>query len=173
MSRYPIPLARSVSPMPNSIRTILHPAVPTLFLIFLVMASCGGDIPGPDKKNEVSRLSGTWTLKSRMTDGGGEAPAAERCMRLELHRDGTFNAKYRGTTSQPWIKAGQGAFSYAPPYLDLYWESGAKISLLVTELDQDRILVHHGRNLAPLKDQEPEELFTRERIEKGPTRSPS
>jgi len=158
--------------MRNPIHNIFNPALAALFVICLGMASCGGDLPSTDKKGEVSRLAGTWTLKARISDGV-EAPAAERCMRLELHRDGTFKAKYRGNTAQSWIKAGQGAFSYGPPYLNLYWESGAMNSLLVNELDQDRMLIHHGRNLAPLKDQEPEELFTREKIEKGPTRSPS
>jgi hypothetical protein len=91
-------------------------------------------------------------------------------MRLVLNPDGTFVTNYRGDESQGWIRSGQGGFSYEPPYLNLFWENGASVTLLVTELEPDRILVHHGRNHVPLKDQEPQEIFVRQKMERGPTR---
>jgi len=143
-----------------------------LCAVFLAVLSCGPQAQRNEKSDQALRLAGTWTLNARIADGV-ESSISERYMRLDLNPDATFRARYRGDQSQGWTKAGQGAFSYEPPYLYLYWESGAANTLLVSELDQNRLYVHHGRNLVPLKDQEPDEIFVREKIEKGPTRSPS
>jgi len=139
----------------------------------LLALSCSKQSAGTSVKNEhLARIAGTWTLQARMTDGV-ESPAKQRLMRLLLSSDGTFTTNYKGEESQGWIRAGMGGFSYEPPFLNLYWENGASVTLLVTELEADRILVHHGRNQVPLKDQEPEEIFVRQKIERGPTRKPS
>ncbi len=91
-------------------------------------------------------------------------------MKLVLNSDGAFIANYRGEINQEWILAGQGAFSYDPPTLNLYWDTGRVINLLVDESQPDRLVLHHGKNIAPLKDQEPDEVFVRFKGEKGPTR---
>jgi hypothetical protein len=125
-----------------------------------------------EKTHKPGKLLGTWTLAARIQDGQ-ELPATQRVMRLTFSDKGTFTAEYRADSSQPWIRPGKGVFRYASPTLSLYWDSGAVSTLLVTEMDQERILVHHGRNLVPLKDQEPGEIFQRQRMEKGPTRAAS
>lgn len=137
----------------------------------IIAVSCESK-PSKQTGADTQQILGTWTLKSRITDGL-EAPATERLMRLTLNPDGTFRALYRGDETQNWIKAGQGAFAFEPPYVTLYWESGAVITIMVSQMEPDQLLVHHGRNLVPLKDQEPEEIFTRQKVEKGPTRGPS
>lgn len=108
-------------------------------------------------------------MTARIVDGL-EVPVGERVMKLTLHPDGTFLANYRGDITQDWILAGQGAYSYEAPMLNLYWDSGRVINLLVDESQPDRLVLHHGRNVAPLKDQEPDEVFSRHKGEKGPTR---
>jgi len=143
-----------------------------ILCVAFLFVSCGNPGQRSEKRDQAPHLAGIWTLNSRIADGV-ESPISERYMKLELNPNGTFRARYRGEQSQGWIRAGQGGFSYEPPYLNLYWESGSAATLLVSELDPSRLLVHHGRNLVPLKDQEPDEIFVRERMEKGPTRSPS
>ncbi|MBI5249688.1 MAG: hypothetical protein HY912_09350 [Desulfomonile tiedjei] len=108
-------------------------------------------------------------MKSRIVDEN-EVPVAQRFMRLALNPDGTFRADYRGESTQKWIKAGQGAFSYNPPMLTMHWESGATATLLVRAAEPDRMVLHHGRNMVPLAEQEPDEVFARMNPEKGPTR---
>ncbi len=144
-----------------------------LFNFLLVLQfSCGGQTYKSEKTEHAMRLAGTWSLKARIAQGE-ESPVTERFMKLVLQPGGTFRAEYRWDQAQGWIPAGQGGFSYAPPNLTLFWEAGAVSNLLVSEIESDKILLHHGRNLAPLKDQEPDEIFVRLKIEKGPTRSPS
>jgi hypothetical protein len=94
-------------------------------------------------------------------------------MKLTFNPDGSFLASYRGDGTQNWIRAGQGGFAYHPPYLSLHWETGPVLTLLVREADSERLLIHHGRNVIPLKDQEPDEIFVKQKIEKGPTRGQS
>ncbi len=91
-------------------------------------------------------------------------------MRLALNTDGTFRADYRGDTTEKWITAGAGAFSYNSPLLTMYWESGATSVLLVRDAEPDRMVLHHGRNMVPLAEQDPDEVFVRINPEKGPTR---
>jgi len=140
-------------------------------MVAVILLSCDSK-PSKQTGADTQPILGTWTLKARITDGV-EAPATERIMRLTLNPDGTFRALYRGDETQNWIKAGQGAFAFEPPYVTLHWESGAVTTIMVSQIEPDRLLVHHGRNLVPLKDQEPEEIFTRQKVEKGPTRGPS
>ncbi|MBI4963846.1 MAG: hypothetical protein HY913_11270 [Desulfomonile tiedjei] len=102
-----------------------------------------------------------------------EEPVDQRFLRLHLKEGGTFRADFRGEENQKWIRAGEGGFSYDPPLLTLFWDSGQVNSLLVREVQPEQLVIHHGRNLAPLKDQEPDEVFVRQKDAKGPTRGPS
>jgi hypothetical protein len=111
-------------------------------------------------------------MKSRLVEDRAD-PVTQRLLRLHLKEDGTFRADYRGEESQEWIQPGGGGFSYEPPLLTLYWDSGQVITLLVRDAQPEQLVIHHGRNLAPLKDQEPDEVFIRQKETKGPTRGPS
>ncbi len=135
-------------------------------------AGCGEKAVPVEKNENISRLVGAWVLKARIVDGN-ETPATERQMKLVLKGDQTFLAKFRGDESQTWINAGQGSFSYDPPLLTLYWNSGPQLTLLATETDSGELIIHHGRNLVPLQNQEPTERFVREKSQTGPTRQPS
>jgi hypothetical protein len=140
---------------------------------FVLLAAACGEKAVPIEKNEfASRLVGTWVLKARIVDGT-ETPATERQMKLILKGDQTFVAKFRGDATQTWINAGQGSFSYDPPLLNLYWDSGPQLTLLATENGSEELVIHHGRNLVPLNNQEPTERFVREKSQSGPTRQPS
>ncbi len=99
-------------------------------------------------------------LTSRI-DQNGEKEARQRLIKLILQPDSTFQARYRGVPEQDWILAGKGAFSYEKPLLKFFWESGSTVTFLVTDENQDRMTLHHGLNLAPLEDQEPDEVFVR------------
>lgn len=142
----------------------------TLFTLFIV--SCGTPSTTEQKTDESGRLAGTWTLTSRIKDGVS-GPVTERFLRLVLKDNGTFHADYKGEESQRWIRAGQGGFSYSPPLLQFYWDNGQVVTLLVVEFEPGKLVVHHGRNMVPLKDQEPEEIFVGETPQKGPTRKPA
>jgi len=134
----------------------------------MLSIGCQSKSEAPEEVNKADRLRGTWTLVARIVDGQ-ELPVSKRLMRLIFTDKGVFTAEYRSDKDQGWIRPGKGVFRYIPPMLNLYWDSGAVTILLVTEIDQDRILVHHGRNLVPLTEQEPDEIFQRQRPEKGPT----
>jgi hypothetical protein len=137
----------------------------------LFVASCGDKAVTIPKNENTSRLVGTWILKTRIADGA-ESPVTERQMRLYFKDDQTFRAEFRGEESQNWITAGAGSFSYSPPVLTLYWDAGQTLTLLTEERGGDTMLIHHGRNFVPLKDQEPQEIFIRAKAA-GPTRQPS
>ena len=92
---------------------------------------------------------------------------------LSSTRMACSNQLIAGKRTQEWIQAGDGAFSYDPPLLTLYWDSGATARLLVVESGPERLVFHHGRNLAPLNNQEPDEVFSRQKTEKGPVKKPS
>ncbi|MGD9818422.1 MAG: lipocalin family protein [Desulfomonilaceae bacterium] len=139
----------------------------SLLLIFVI--SCQSQSADTSQNTQGARIVGTWIMTSRIIDGE-EVPVKERVMKLVLNSDGTFIANYRGEINQEWILSGQGAFSYDPPTLNLYWDTGRLINLLVDESQPDRLVLHHGKNIAPLKDQEPDEVFLRFKGEKGPTR---
>lgn len=156
----------------QQIRSCLNFSLIPCLVLTLLLGACTSESSKVDKRRENGRLAGTWVLKARVTDGK-ESPATERFIKLYLQADGTFSADFKGESQQPWIRAGQGGFSYNPPVLSLFWDNGASVAFLVTETDGDRIMLHRGRNLAPLKQQEPDEVFVRHRIEKGPTKKPS
>jgi hypothetical protein len=142
----------------------------TLAALSLLLVSCGSQTPTSEKKSDQrGSLAGKWLLQARLADGV-EAPATDRILELTFNKEGTFRANYRGDASQKWVRAGQGRYSYDPPLLTLYWEAGPASTLLVDELNPDRIRVHHGRTTVPLKDQEPDEIFVRRTVEKGPTK---
>ena len=138
----------------------------------LVVASCSRSHTGAEKSADASRLTGTWLLTARIV-GNQDVPVTNRLMKLVFNSNGTFRAVYRGDETQKWIGAGSGGFSYARPLLTLFWDSGPVVTILVEEADPDRLLFHHGRSLVPLQNQEPDEIFVRQKIEKGPTRQPS
>jgi outer membrane lipoprotein-sorting protein len=135
----------------------------------LFFISCGNQSGSTTNTKDAARLSGIWDLKSRILDDS-ETTVNQRYMRLALNTDGTFRAEYRGEATQKWVKAGQGAFSYSPPLLTMHWESGATSTLLVRASEPDRIVLHHGRNMVPFAEQDPDEVFVRLNPEKGPTR---
>lgn len=141
-------------------------------LFSLLVLSCQTSTSTEQKKDESGRLAGTWTLQSRIKDGVS-TPVNQRFMRLVLKDNATFHADYRGEESQRWIRAGQGGFSYNPPLLQFHWDNGQVVTLVVIEAEPQKLVVHHGRNLVPLKDQEPDEIFVSEPPEKGPTRKPA
>lgn len=93
-------------------------------------------------------------------------------MKLLLEPDSTFEARYRGLPEQDWVRAGRGAFSYDAPYLNFFWESGATVTFLVVDRKDDRLVLHHGRNLTPLNEQEPDEVFLRNASPKKPAAAP-
>ncbi len=140
-----------------------------LVLAVLFLISCGNQSVAPKKTGDSARLTGLWDLKSRFLEDK-ETAVTQRFMRLALNTDGTFRADYRGDTTEKWIKAGAGAFSYNSPLLTMHWESGATSVLLVRESEPDRMVLHHGRNMVPLAEQDPDEVFVRINPEKGPTR---
>jgi hypothetical protein len=148
-------------------------ALAFLLALCAALVACSERPSGVDSLSADARLIvGTWVLQARVS-GHTETPATQRIMRLILTPQATFTAYYRGDASQQWIRAGQGGFAYSSPTLTLYWENGATATLLVTEQTTDRMRVHHGRNLVPLKSQDPDEMFARQKIEKGPTQGAS
>ncbi len=132
----------------------------------IVIASLVGCSKGPSPtvpSNEKAKLlAGTWTIKSRISAEGTEQPAVDRQMKLALTGNGLFKAQYRGEAAQQWIVLGQGAFSYDPPWVTLYWDSGRITALTVLEKGPDTMKVRHGRNLAPVEGQEPDEVYAKE-----------
>ena len=152
-----------------------HPsrsALICLCLLSLLAVSCGTETGKVETSAQASKIAGTWIIKSRLVDEK-EAPVTQRFMKLHFKDNGTFQAGYRGEENQKWTHAGQGSFSYDPPLLTLFWDSGQVLTLLARQTEPDQLVIHHGRNLAPLKDQEPDEVFVRQKDVKGPTRGPS
>ncbi len=119
-----------------------------------------------------SELLGTWVLTARIIDGQ-DGPVQDRVVKLVFKKNGGFETSYKGEPDQVWVRAGQGVYSYNPPILSLHWDSGRVVPLLLSNLTPESFRAHHGRDLAPLKDQEPDEIFKKAQKEKGPTRSGS
>jgi hypothetical protein len=160
--------------MRNSRKVFLSPIL-FLALITALLVSCSGQSTSPKAEKiaaETNRLAGIWVLQSRMVDGVF-TPANESIMELVFRSDGTFRANFRGEETQPWIKAGEGGFSYDPPLLSLHWDAGNVVTLLVSELSPDRLQVHQGRTLVPEAGKQPDEIFVRKKVDKGPTRKAS
>jgi hypothetical protein len=141
-------------------------------LLGILLISCSSQPKSAEKSAEAARLAGTWVMKSKIVKGQ-DVPATTRLMKLVFNSNGTFRAIYRGNEKQAWIRAGAGGFSYSPPFLTLFWDSGAVVTILVEEKDLEHLQFHHGHNLVPMKNQEPDEIFVRQKTEKGPTRRPS
>ena len=138
----------------------------------LCLGSCGEKAPTIEKSKDSGRLAGVWVLKSRLAGGEDQgAQGLERQMKLVFTDDQLFKAEFRENDSQKWIKGGEGSFSYSPPLLTMYWESGTINPMLVVEKDPNTIEVHHCRTMIPVKDQEPSEVFVRQKG--GPTRKAS
>ena len=135
----------------------------------LLLASCSTEKAAhEDGGGQARLLTGTWLLKSRFIKGNW-TPAIQRQIKLDMTDRGTFTACYRGDGNQAWIVAGAGAFDYDPPNLTFFWDSGQLVRLVVLERNAKRIVIHHGPNFAPLKDQEPDELFV---VRKAASKSP-
>lgn len=143
-------------------------------VVALCLCGCGEKIPTIEKTKDTGRLAGTWVLKTRLVGGeddGKGVPASERQMKLVFTDDQLFRAEFRGDASQKWISGGRGSFSYSPPLLTMYWESGTINPLLVVEQNPDTIVLHHCRTMIPVRGQEPSEIFVRQKG--GPTRKAS
>jgi hypothetical protein len=140
-----------------------------LLMMGLFLTSCTGQSTAPQRGDQGIALAGIWDLKARM-ENEAETPVTQRFMRLVFNPDGTFRAEYRGDESQKWVRAGQGGFSFRPPLLNMHWDSGAVSTLLLQNNDPDRIVLHHGRNMVPLAEQDPDEVFVKLTPDKGPKR---
>ncbi len=149
--------------MQRALRIISAVALAALFLF-----ACARDVQITSPNDQARLLAGTWILEAKIGDGK-EAPVSERFMRLVLHDEGTYRADYRGDPTQQWIVAGRGVFSFVPPVLTFFWDSGNVSSFLVLDRESNRLHLHHGVNLAPLKDQSPDEVY---RLEKSGTSGP-
>ncbi|MGB6066050.1 MAG: hypothetical protein WBG50_14715 [Desulfomonilaceae bacterium] len=158
----------------QKVRPLSYYYMPVLGLLLFagLIVSCSSQTGSVEKTADDSRLAGTWVLTSRIIKGQ-DVPATNRLMKLVFSNNGTFRSTYRGDEAQKWIAAGAGGFSYTPPLLTLYWDSGPVVRITVKETDPKRLLFHHGRNCVPLKNQDPDEIFVRQKSEKGPTRQPS
>ncbi len=135
-----------------------------LSLLILFSLSCGGPTGSIQKNQNNSRLLGTWVLNARLA-GEMERPAEERQIMFTFLGNDLFTARFRADGAQNWTGAGRGSFSYQPPYLYLYWDSGATATLLVTEVGPESIRIHHGRNLVPMLGQDPDEIFVRQKTD--------
>ncbi|MCA1959837.1 MAG: hypothetical protein LDL33_03495 [Desulfomonile sp.] len=157
-----------------AIRRICAYCLFAVFFLTLLICSCSKDtsVEGRPDERTAQAFAGIWSLQARVVDGK-EVPVQERFIKLVLNQDGTFRALYRGEKTQKWIVAGQGGYSFTPPSLVLYWDSGQVLSLLVVRAEPNRLQLHHGSALVPLKDQEPDDVFVRDTAPKGPTRTPS
>lgn len=135
-------------------------------LTCLIMTACGkNSTTSEEAPNQAEKLAGVWKLKSRIIEGH-VTPADIRQLRFEFKENATFEAFYRYDDSMEWTKAGQGALMYEPPVLVMYWEDGREVRLIVLERTDKILRVHHGRNLVPLEDQIPQELFVTEKTSK-------
>ncbi|MGC8906948.1 MAG: lipocalin family protein [Desulfomonilaceae bacterium] len=141
-----------------------------LVVTAFLAVGCQKETALPERDPNAAKLAGVWMLTARVADDH-EQPAEQRILKLTFTDRGAFQAEYRGDPQQKWIQPGKGVFTFAPPLLTLYWDSGAVTTLSVQQLTPDRIVLHHGRNLVPLKDQEPDEIYQRQSIAKGPTKS--
>jgi hypothetical protein len=138
-----------------------------LLIVFCFLFCVGCEKKGAPVVNaeNAGKLVGTWTLVSKIDDDK-ETPVTQRFLKLEFKPDGSFKAAFKGEENQSWIQPGQGGYAYTPPLLTLYWQTGNSLSLLVFELGPDKLRFHHGRNMLPTKDQEPDEIFVRAKSEK-------
>src|SRR5208283_4772435 len=113
-----------------------------LLLLGTLAVSCTSQPKSSEKSGDASRLTGTWVLTAKVVEGQ-DKPVTSRLMKLVFNNNGTFRAIYRGDEGQAWIGAGAGGFSYAPPLLTLYWDSGPEVTIVVEEKDPERLLFHH------------------------------
>jgi hypothetical protein len=134
-----------------------HCLIAILVTFGLLLIGCSNQDTA-SKESGSSNLVGVWQLKARIIDEK-EIPAEDRIMKIIFEPNNFFKAMYKGTKDQDWIKAGQGGYVYKAPYLSLHWENGRLLSLYIKELASNRMLIHHGKSLAPMKDQEPDEVF--------------
>ncbi len=100
-------------------RQSLWPSFLVGLLFILCLTSCGEKAPTITENPNNARLTGTWVLKTKFTETGGNAPSIDRQMKLMLKEGQLFEAEFRGNSSEKWIRGGQGSFSYDPPLLTL------------------------------------------------------
>ncbi len=138
----------------------------------VALLSCQDNKSTQKMKEPPDELIGTWVLSDRIIDGQS-SPTQNGIIKLSFRKTGKFQASFQGEPNQKWVEAGQGVFSYDPPLLTLYWDSGRVVPLLLSNLSSDSLHFHHGRTMIPLKDQEADEVFRKVKPEKGPTRGTS
>lgn len=127
--------------------------------VMCLVVSCARERPAEPKDTSATEsLAGTWLLTSRLTDEG-EKPAENRLVKLALDKNGTFRFLFQGDKTQPWIAPGEGAFSYTPPTLTFYWDNGSRVSFLVVEKSDERMRLHRGFNLVPMRGADPDEVY--------------
>jgi hypothetical protein len=145
----------------KSIRPSFGIAYLALILTVCFIGGCSKDSISRRTENKAQELAGTWKLKSRIIEEH-VVPAEKRQLLFEFNKDSTFKTFYRPESGEKWVKAGEGALLYEPPNLVMYWDDGRETHLIVLERNEKLLKVHHGRNLAPLEDQRPQELFVSE-----------
>ncbi|MEW6348338.1 MAG: hypothetical protein AB1646_04710 [Thermodesulfobacteriota bacterium] len=135
----------------------------SLMMIALLVGGCSkGPSPIIPSHEQAKLLEGTWTIKSRIGADGVEQPADDRQMRLTFTGTGLFKAQFRGDSGQQWISPGQGAFSYDPPWVTLYWDKGRITAITVLDKSPGTMKIRHGRNLVPGAGGEPDEVYVKE-----------
>ena len=165
MAASPFFTPKGPAKIPMAKLSFTHTQLAGLCLIALLFSfSCGRDTASIQKNDNNLRLVGTWILQSRV-DGEIEIPARERQLEFIFLGKDLFRARYRADSTHDWIGVGEGSFRYDPPYLSLYWDSGATATLLLAEEAAERIRFHHGRNLVPAVNQEPDEIFVRKKVD--------
>ncbi len=131
-------------------------------IVIALLVGCFKESPTIPSNEQAKLLEGTWAIKSRVTAEGVEQLAPDRQMKLTLTGTGLFKAQYRGDSGQQWIALGQGAFSYDPPWVTFYWDSGRITAITVLDKGSDTMKIRHGRNLAPVEGGEPDEIYAKE-----------
>ncbi len=148
----------------NKVSSTRTQSIGLCLMAVLFLFSCSRDSASIQKNENTLRLVGTWMLQSRVV-GETESPARDRQLEFIFLGNDLFHARYRADSTQNWIRAGEGSFRYDPPYLSLFWDSGATTALLVAEEGTEHIRFHHGRNLVPAVNQEPDEVYVRQKAD--------
>ncbi len=156
---------------PRSLQKHLRSII-TAGLALALLVGCGAEETVQQDNDRARLLAGDWILRNRIVDNK-TAPVTQRHMRLLLKPGATFTIQVKGDAGRPWITAASGGFSYLPPHLTLFRDYGPVVRLTVVQAEKNRLHIHHGRNLVPLADQEPDEIFHREDSAKKKTKSAS
>jgi hypothetical protein len=150
--------------------TRIKAGVWVVILLGTLCVSCVGKddkapVAAPPAADQGRELAGTWVMQGRIEPGkDGPVGSGEGINKLNLMENGTFTALLQVPGAGPtWLKLGQGAFVLHGSELTFHWDTGQRITLLIVERSADRMVLHHGRCLAPLKDGKPLEVFVKEK----------